>query len=151
MTRQLLAINEIDLKFESESYEIQLKLLDTASIKTIIVKTVGLYLHFENITGKGIIPPIDVYINLAKTSELESEKYAGSFALFGLEENSLNNLEFKINTFHQILEVTELVRKLVLESNWSSNELRVTLKLGGPLSIGAWFMIGRVSLSEFTI
>lgn len=104
------------------------------------------YLHFENITGKGVPPVYDVYLNSSDKDDFSDDTYAGSLAFFGIEEASTSGLHHAGSGQHYVLDVTNLLQKFRESEGWQDDQLKVHLKPAGELANNASVAIGRISL-----
>ena len=104
------------------------------------------YLHFENITGKGVPPIHDVYINAPGDDGDKEAHYAGSLSFFGVEESSIPSVHQAGSGQHYALDVTRLMTKLRSSPNWKENELDVSLEPAQETPADGTVTIGRISL-----
>jgi len=114
----------------------------TAALKTP-PKT---FLHFENITGKGIPPIHDVYLNAPDGGKGRESYYAGSLSFFGVDEASTPSLHQSGSGQHYCLDITNLMNKLRSLPNWNEQQLDVSIDPIRPMAKGTSVKIGRISL-----
>ncbi len=154
VSSRLIAADNIDLSLSSDIHEITLSYLPDSVTKTLLqelasktsIEEYDLCLHFEKITGKGVPPVIEVYLNLAEGEKPKQDNYAGALGLYGIETSSTAGLEHDDSGQHRILEVSQLLSQLSKNPNWSDKGLKITLTLGTTLPVGSVIEIGRVSL-----
>ncbi len=103
------------------------------------------FLHFENVTGKGVPPIYDVYINLPDGAEKEAH-YAGSLGFFGIEEASTANEHHSGSGQHFALDISNLVEELKQKNLWNEEELDITLAPERALDDDASVNVGRMSI-----
>lgn len=103
-------------------------------------------LHFENVTGKGVPPTQDVYLNVPDDEGNKESFYAGSISLFGLEASSTPGLHHSGSGQHYALDVTELMNKLRTLPNWNEKQLDVSIEPAWEMDNDASVKIGRISL-----
>lgn len=110
------------------------------------------YLRFEHISGHGVSPVYDVYLNLptaAQTSmdtQLENRHFAGSLGFYGLEQSSTPSLEHDGSGMNLVLDVADLLNDLRSRSDWDMQTLHINLRPREPMAADASAQIGRVSL-----
>lgn len=105
-----------------------------------------LSLHFENMTGDGMLPVIDIYLNLERWNEPAEKNYLGSMALYGLSESSVKSSENDGAGQERIFDVGQAFNKIHNQSNWSDDQFELTLIPGRPIPQDASLTIGRVAL-----
>ena len=103
-------------------------------------------LRFENIKGKGLVPIHSVYINLPEGENSTQSYYAGSLALFGLENASTSDSHNSGSGLTEHFEITELMDNLRRLPNWSDDKLDVQIVPDREMSSDAEVTIGRISL-----
>ncbi len=104
------------------------------------------YLLFENITGKGVPPVYNVYLNLPNEKEMDEEYLAGSMGFFGIEEASTPGTHSDGSGIQYVLDVGPLLNKLRSQSNWDESKLSVRLMATGAMPEDASVSVGRISL-----
>jgi len=103
------------------------------------------FIHFENVTGKGVPPIYDVYINFDGEGNKEAH-YAGSLGFFGIEEASTANEHHSGSGQHFALDVSDLVKELKQNNKWKEAELDITLEPARALNKNASVEVGRISI-----
>jgi|GEM_PF-5841097 len=103
-------------------------------------------LHFEDITGTGVPPIYDIYLNVSVKEELSDKFYAGSLPFYGIDESSTPCLEHGGTGQHYVLDVSELFDKLSSLTDWSGKYLKISLESTKPMPVDASVTIGRISL-----
>jgi tyrosinase len=124
----------------------RLKVSNFTAINEAIAKPPVTILHFENITGKGVPPIYDVYLNVPESDGNKESYYAGSLSFFGVEEASIPSLHQSGSGQHYALDVSELMNKLRSLPNWDESKLDVSIEPTRELDKGASVTIGRISL-----
>ncbi|MNJ84945.1 Tyrosinase [compost metagenome] len=104
------------------------------------------FLHFENITGTGVPPIHDVYLNLPDGSADKDAYYAGSLSFFGVEEASTPNTHQSGSGQHYALDISSLINKLEGSSNWKDDELDISIEPTYQMDKDTSLTIGRISL-----
>ncbi len=104
------------------------------------------FLHFENITGTGVPPAYDVYLNVPDDDGGKEAHYAGSLAFFGVEEASTPSDHHSGSGQHYALDVSELMSQLRTLPNWKEEQLDVHLEPNSPPAEDASVVVGRISL-----
>ena len=102
-------------------------------------------LHFENITGKGVPPIQDIYLNVPEDDGDKQSYYAGSLNLFGVEESSTPDLHHSGSGQHYALDISELMIKLRSLPTWKEQELDISIEPAWGME-NASVTIGRISL-----
>ncbi len=103
-------------------------------------------LHFENITGKGVPPIHDVYINVPEDESNKESYYAGSISFFGVEEASTPSTHESGSGQHYAMDIGELMNTLRSLPNWKEQELNVQLEPTRDMGKDTNVSIGRISL-----
>lgn len=103
-------------------------------------------LHFENITGKGVPPIHDVYLNAPDGAGDKESYYAGSVSFFGVEEASTPSVHQSGSGQHYALDITDLMKQLRSRPNWNDQELDVSLEPSREMGADTAVSIGRISL-----
>jgi tyrosinase len=103
-------------------------------------------LHFENVTGKGVPPIHDVYLNLSANGKSKEGHYAGSISFFGLEGASTPSLHSPGSGQHYALDVTQLMSQLRMQHNWNEEQLEVSIEPAHTMKANNSVKIGRISL-----
>ncbi len=103
-------------------------------------------LHFEHITGKGVPPIHDVYINTVENDGNKEAHYAGSLSFFGVEESSVANVHQSGSGQHYALDVTALMDSLKSLPNWNAQRLDISIEPSKPMDANTSVTIGRISL-----
>lgn len=103
-------------------------------------------LHFENITGKGVPPIHDVYLNVPEDDSNKEAYYAGSISFFGVEEASVPSTHQSGSGQHYALDISELMNKLRSLPGWNEQELDVSIEPTQEMDDDAYVEIGRISL-----
>ena len=103
-------------------------------------------LHFENITGKGVPPIHDVYLNVSEDSGNKESYYAGSISFFGLEGASTSSLHQSGSGQHYALDVSEHVNKLRSLPNLNEKLLDINIEPIRQMTANSYVKIGRISL-----
>lgn len=103
------------------------------------------YLHFENVTGKGVPPIYDVYVNMPN-SKNKASYYAGSLGFFGVEEASIPSAHHAGSGQHFALDISNLIGELRNRPDWNPDKLDVHLEPSSPLKKDASVVIGKISL-----
>lgn len=105
------------------------------------------YLLFENVTGKGVPPIYDVYLNLDTEKEaIDESHYAGSIGLFGLENASTPGTHQDGSGMNYALDVSFIVNELRSDSSWKEDALDIHIVPSTPLKDGVEVNVGRISL-----
>jgi len=106
------------------------------------------FLNFENITGTGVPPVFDVYLNLPPGADpaAHEELYAGPLPLFGVASASEADDRHSGSGMHYVLQITELLDTLRKRPDWQDRQLQVTLVPRSALDADASVTVGRVSL-----
>jgi tyrosinase len=103
-------------------------------------------LHFENVTGKGVPPIHDIYLNVPEDGGNKESYYAGSISFFGVEDSSTPSVHQSGSGQHYALDISELMNKLRTLPNWNEQQLTISIEPTRPLDNNATVKIGRISL-----
>lgn len=104
------------------------------------------YLNFENITGKGVPPVYDIYLNLPDENQTDEAYFAGALPFFGVEAASSKDSHHNGSGQHYVFDISELVSTLKESSKWNPQELQVHLRPREAPEPGCAIEIGRISL-----
>ncbi|MBS1664162.1 MAG: tyrosinase family protein [Bacteroidetes bacterium] len=104
------------------------------------------FLHFENVTGRGIPPIHDVYLNVPENAENTDSYYAGSISFFGVEDASTPSLHQAGSGQHFALDITDLMNRLRALPGWDEQKLTVNLVPTQPMTDDNFVKIGRISI-----
>lgn len=151
---QLIASSDINFRLMNESRTIIVDFTNDGNIDLILTQfspnSAGprgrLSLHFENITGDGMLPVIDIYLNLERENEPAEKNYLGSMALYGLSESSVKSTEHDGEGQERIFDAGPIFIKMHQQSNWSNDQFKLTLIPARPIPNDASLTIGRVAL-----
>lgn len=111
-----------------------------------ISKPTTTILHFENITGQGVPPIHDVYLNTTNDDQNKEAHYAGSISFFGVEEASTPSAHQSGSGQHYALDVSELMNQLRGLSGWNEDQLDIRIEPSEPMDSDTSVTIGRISL-----
>ncbi len=103
-------------------------------------------LHFENVTGKGVPPIHDVYVNVPEKGGDKESFYAGSLSFFGVEEASTPSAHQAGSGQHYALDVSDLMNRLRSLPNWDENAMNVSIEPSQEINDKASVSIGRISV-----
>lgn len=148
---EVIAAKNTRLDLRSEQEEITLELLAPTNrhvrlAKQNVAATIPpeTYLHFENITGRGIPSVYDVYLIIPKS---DSENYfVGSLPFFGIQSSSIPSLHHSGSGQHYAFDVSDVINQMRSSDNWEEKSLSIRLVPRRTLSKDASVNIGRVSL-----
>ena len=151
---QLIASSDINFRLTNESRTIIVDFTSDDNIDFILTQFRSnrpdfrgrLSLHFENMTGDGMLPVIDIYLNLESENEPAEKNYLGSMALYGLSESSAKSSEHDGAGQERIFDAGQVFTKVYNQSDWSDNQFRLTLIPARPIPKDASLTIGRVAL-----
>ena len=151
---QLIASSDINFRLTNESSTIIVDFTSDDNIDFILTQFRSnrpdfrgrLSLHFENMTGDGMLPVIDIYLNLERENEPAEKNYLGSMALYGLSECSAESSEHDGAGQERIFDVGQIFTKIYNQSNWSDDQFKLTLIPARPIPKDASLTIGRVAL-----
>jgi tyrosinase len=153
MPLEITAATNKRLTLTSQKTVVQLKLtpsrrnkVNFAAINEALSTPQTSILHFENITGKGVPPIYDVYLNVPEDDGNKESYYAGSLSFFGVEEASLPSLHHSGNGQHYALDISELLNKLRSLSNWNEQQLDISIEPTRDMDKDTSVTIGRISL-----
>ncbi|MFZ6744380.1 tyrosinase family protein [Undibacterium sp. JH2W] len=104
------------------------------------------YLNFENITGKGVPPAYDVYLNLPDENRPDDAHFAGALPFFGVEAASSKDSQHNGSGQHYVFDVSDIVSTLKENSQWDPQHLKVHLQPRETPEPGCTIEIGRISL-----
>ena len=151
---QLIASSDNNFRLTNESRNVIVNFTSDSNIDFVLTQFRSnspdfrgrLSLHFENITGDGALPVIDIYLNLERENERGEKNYLGSMALYGLSESSVKSLEYDGAGQERIFDAGPIFIKIHQQSNWSNDQFKLTLIPARPISNDASLTIGRVAL-----
>ena len=151
---QLIASSDNNFRLMNESRTVICDFTDDSNIDFILTQFRSnnqgprgrLSLHIENITGDGMLPVIDIYLNLERENEPAEKNYLGSMALYGLSESSAKTSENDGAGQERVFDAGQVFNKMHNQSNWSDNQFRLTLIPARPIPKDASLTIGRVAL-----
>ncbi len=110
----------------------------------------GVVLQFERLIGHGLVPAIDVYLNLPSSSPSNKQEkslhYAGTLALYGLQASSTPSFSHAGQGLLVNLEITEVFNYLRTLPTWDETQLLVMLSPRRPFKQGSDLTIGRCCL-----
>jgi tyrosinase len=96
----------------------------------------------ENITGNGVIAPIDVYIRALNSSE---RLYVGRIGLFGLKQASTPSAQHAGTGLNTQLDATEVFHALRGQANWQLEDIHIEIEPSRKLGASN-ATIGRISI-----
>ncbi|TWJ03201.1 tyrosinase [Mucilaginibacter frigoritolerans] len=117
-----------------------------ATTNSAVSKPALTILHFENVTGKGVPPIYDVYLNEPQNGGDKESYYAGSVSFFGVEEASTPSVHQSGSGQHYALDISDLVNKLRSSPNWKDQQLDVSIEPSRAVDADASVNIGRISV-----
>ena len=122
------------------------KMVSFAATKTMVNIPKTTILHFENITGKGVPPIHDVYLNPPKDGQNKEAYYAGSLSFFGVEEASKPSFHNSGSGQHYALDITDLMNLLRSLPGWDDQKLDISIEATRNMGENTTVTIGRISL-----
>ncbi len=103
------------------------------------------FVHFEELCGKGSFPIVDVHLNIGRSPESSDQNYVGSLGLYGLQESSTPSLERKGEGMSAVLDVSSVMQRLTRVSGFS-DEIFLTLTPTRELKSDEQLTVGRVAV-----
>lgn len=103
-------------------------------------------IRIENVTGKGLPPIHDVYLNFPEKGGEKEAYYAGSLSLFGLQDASTPSAHHSGSGQNYVLNVTELMNRLRSMPNWDQSALNISIEPSREFQTGDSVSIGRISV-----
>ena len=97
-------------------------------------------------TGKGVPPIHDVYVNVPEKGGDKESFYAGSLSFFGVEEASTPSAHQAGSGQHYALDVSDLMNRLRSLPNWDENAMNVSIEPSQEINDKASVSIGRISV-----
>jgi len=153
MPLEIVAATNKKVTLGSEKTVVRLKLTPSPKKRTNFAliskppeKPPTTILHFENVTGKGIPPTQDIYLNVPDNEGSKESYYAGSISLFGVKAASTPSLHNSGSGQHYSLDITELMNRLRTLANWKEKQLDVSIEPAWEMDKDASVKIGRISL-----
>lgn len=120
--------------------------LKSLAINESVKEKKHMLLRFENIKGNGTAPLYSVYINVPQMDGESEAHYAGSLALFGLQNASTADEHHSGSGLNEQLEVTDLIAELRSMPTWDESKLDIRITPDREVEEGVEVSIGRVSL-----
>jgi tyrosinase len=103
-------------------------------------------LHLENITGKGVPPIHNVYINMPEAASNKKAYYAGAVSFFGVEMASTPSAHEAGSGQHYAINITKLLNTLRAQPGWNEQQLNIQFEPIEEMDADTNVSIGRISL-----
>lgn len=100
----------------------------------------------SNVTGKGDVPPLNVYINSGNETPEGTRNFVSCIGLFGLADASYPTLDHDGSGLSFVIDATDVVETLRRRDNWDEENISIQLVPQESLPEGADYHVGRVSL-----
>lgn len=103
-------------------------------------------LHLENITGQGVPPIHNVYINLPANAVNKKAYYAGAVSFFGVEMASTPSTHEAGSGQHYAINISKLLNTLRTQPGWNEEQLNIQFEPTEAMDSDTSVSIGRISL-----
>lgn len=151
---ELLAGVNPNVSIAYPSIDIRVPFLQNSQVRSLLtaLKVDGqsanpsIYLHFENVRGKGNFPIVEVYLDTVDANKLTDENHVGSLGFYGLQESSTPSLTHNGTGMHLTLKISEPFARLMSRSDLPLSELKISLIPTRKIDRGEELIVGRITI-----
>jgi hypothetical protein len=148
---QRIASSSVHLAIRDEPITVTIKVEDRNNLDELLLlldskNNLSLSLSFEDIRSVGILPVIDIYINLLTENVPSLENYVGGLALYGSNKTFTLSGEDAQPRQDIVFNASKILNTVRGQVNWSQKQVVLTLIPSRAINNGMSLTIGSIAL-----